>query len=61
MTEIVKLQASAKDRPVTIRFPAGIVERIDELAQKEGRSRNTEIVKRLADSISQERAEAEAA
>ncbi len=34
-----------------IRFPPGMIARLTEAARKAGRSRNTEIVKRLAESL----------
>lgn len=43
--------AKADDQAVTVRFPPGLLDRLDAEAQREGRSRNTEIIRRLAESL----------
>lgn len=43
--------AQRKDRSVTVRFPPGVVEKLAVEAKKNGRSRNTELVIRLASSL----------
>lgn len=47
--------AKADDQAVTVRFPPGLLDRLDAAAQREGRSRNTEIIRRLAESLDQTR------
>lgn len=46
--------ARADDQSVTVRFPPGLIPRLDEAAKRNGRSRNSEIVQRLADSLDQD-------
>lgn len=46
--------ARAGDQPVTVRFPPGVVERLDAASKRAGRSRNSEIVVRLVDSLDQD-------
>lgn len=43
--------AKADDKPVTVRFPHGLLDRLDAEAQRQGRSRNTEIIARLQQSL----------
>lgn len=43
--------AKADDQPVTVRFPPGVVERLDAASKRAGRSRNSEIVVRLVDTL----------
>lgn len=43
--------AKRDENPVTVRFPTDVLKRITESAKENGRSRNTEIVLRLADSV----------
>ncbi len=44
--------ATANDRPLTIRFPSGsLLKRLAEEATKNGRSRNSEIIVRLEQSL----------
>jgi predicted transcriptional regulator len=47
--------ARADDQSVTVRFPPGLIPRLDEAAGRNGRSRNSEIVQRLTDSLDQEK------
>lgn len=47
----MKTIASSKDRSVRIRFSEQILKKLDESAANEGRSRNTEINIRLAESL----------
>lgn len=47
----MRVVAKAKERPVGVRFAPGIIEKLDEVAIKQGRSRNTEINIRLAESL----------
>lgn len=46
--------ARADDQPVTVRFPPGMVERLDAASKRAGRSRNTEIILRLGNSLDAE-------
>lgn len=43
--------ARADDQAVTVRFPPGLLDRLDDASKRNGRSRNTEIVQRLTDSL----------
>lgn len=43
--------AKANENPVSVRFPAPVLKAVTAAAQKSGRSRNTEIVMRLAHSL----------
>lgn len=43
--------AKAHDQAVTVRFPAGLLDRIDEAAVRRGRSRNSDVVMRLIKSL----------
>ena len=43
--------AKRDENPVTIRFPGDVLKRITDEAKTNGRSRNTEIVVRLAESV----------
>lgn len=43
--------AKRKDSPVTVRFPREVLDRVTVVARSNGRSRNTEIVYRLAESL----------
>lgn len=43
--------ATKKDRPVTIRFPVDVLAAVRSAAQRNGRSQNSEIVFRLAQSL----------
>lgn len=47
----MNLVASAKQPPVAVRFPQKLLEAVTEAAKKNGRSRNSEIVVRLANSL----------
>lgn len=47
----MKVSATSKDKSVRVRFPANVLKSLDESAAVEGRSRNTEIIKRLGDSL----------
>lgn len=47
----MKLSATSKDKSVRVRFPQEVLKSLDESAASEGRSRNTEIIKRLGDSL----------
>lgn len=45
--------ATAKDKPVQVRFPSrALLKQIDAAARRNGRSRNSEILCRLAESFS---------
>ncbi|MBU0592457.1 MAG: Arc family DNA-binding protein [Sulfuricella denitrificans] len=50
----MNLIASKKDQSVTVRFPVGLLDRLDNVARKQGRSRNSEIIKRLDESLERE-------
>lgn len=50
-TATQKLQAKREDPTRTVRFPGNLLGRIDAAASKSGRSRNSEIIKRLWDSL----------
>lgn len=54
MAKIKSIIAKKKDKPVTIRFPDGLVPSLDKEAKKAGRSRNSEIVYRLVESLKPE-------
>lgn len=43
--------AKANENPVTIRFPRGVLDALTESARRNGRSRNSEAVLRLAESL----------
>lgn len=43
--------AKANENPVTIRFPRGVLQALTDSARKNGRSRNSEAVIRLAESL----------
>lgn len=43
--------AKADDQAVTVRFPPGMVDRLDAASKRAGRSRNSEIVVRLAGTL----------
>lgn len=47
MAKVKNIIAKSKDKTVTIRFPDGLVPKLDKAAQKAGRSRNTEVIVRL--------------
>jgi hypothetical protein len=47
----MKITATSKDKSVRIRFPDRVLSLVDESAAQEGRSRNTEIIKRLSESF----------
>lgn len=47
MTEVKNIIAKTKDKPLNVRFPAGVLPLLDKAAKKAGRSRNTEIIVRL--------------
>jgi hypothetical protein len=47
----MKTIATKNDKSVRIRFPAAVLKKLDETAAIEGRSRNTEVIKRLGDSL----------
>lgn len=46
--------ARATDQALTVRFPPGLIDRLDVASQRNGRSRNSEIVQRLTDSLDQD-------
>lgn len=50
--------ASRNEKPVGLRLPSYVRERLDEAAKRNGRSRNSEIVVRLVESLEQERSQA---
>lgn len=43
--------AKADDQAVTVRFPPGVVERLDAASKRAGRSRNSEIVVLLVEAL----------
>ena len=43
--------AKAQDQAVTVRFPPGLLDRLDESATRRGRSRNSDVVMRLINSL----------
>lgn len=43
--------AKAHDQAVTVRFPPGLLNRLDDSAARRGRSRNSDIVMRLIKSL----------
>lgn len=43
--------AKAHDQAVTVRFPPGLVDRLDGSAVRRGRSRNSDVVMRLIKSL----------
>lgn len=47
----MNIVAKGSDRSVRVRFPKALLIKLDEAATEGGRSRNTEIVKRLAESL----------
>ena len=47
----MRVIAKRKERPMLIRFVPGVLEKLDKAAAKQGRSRNTEINVRLAESL----------
>jgi predicted DNA-binding protein len=47
--------AKADDQAVSVRFPPGLLERLDAASKRAGRSRNSEIVVRLTESLDGER------
>lgn len=47
----MKLVASAKENPVVIRFPKTVLDAVTTAARANGRSRNSEIIVRLAASL----------
>jgi hypothetical protein len=47
----MKIAATAKDKSVRVRFPEAVLEKLNESSAQEGRSRNTEIIKRLSESL----------
>lgn len=52
----IKPQASAKDPGTNVRLPTELMRYIDEQAERNGRSRNTEIVVRLRSTMEREQA-----
>lgn len=46
--------AKANDRAVTVRFPPGLLNRLDDSATRRGRSRNSDVVMRLIKSLDDE-------
>ena len=46
-----RLIAKADDQAVTVRFPPGMVDQLDAASKRAGRSRNSEIVVRLAGTL----------
>lgn len=55
MTQPQSPIAKADDPAMTVRFPPGMLDRLDVEAQRAGRSRNTEIVHRLTESLNRDR------
>jgi|GEM_PF-3526992 len=49
--------ATSKDQAMTVRFPPGMLEELEKRARSQGRSRNTEIIKRLSESLEAEEAQ----
>jgi len=47
----VNVIATAKDPSVRVRFPHQVLKRLDLEAKKNGRSRNTELIHRLSESL----------
>lgn len=47
----MNMVAGAKESPVAVRFPKPLLEAVTAAAKQNGRSRNSEIVVRLADSL----------
>lgn len=47
----MNLKASRSDKPIPVRLPAVLKEKLTTAAEKEGRSRNSEIIKRLSESF----------
>ncbi len=47
----MNLKASRSDKPIPVRLPAALRDRLTAAAAAEGRSRNSEIIKRLSDSF----------
>ncbi len=47
--------ARANDQALTVRFPPGLIARLDAASRRNGRSRNSEIVQRLTDSLDQDK------
>lgn len=47
MARVKAVIAKAKDKPMNVRFPSGVLPLLDKAAKKSGRSRNTEIIVRL--------------
>lgn len=47
--------AKADDQAVTVRFPPGLVDRLDAASKRAGRSRNSEIVVRLTESLDRDK------
>ena len=50
--------ATRNDPPVKVRFPGEVLKKLDAAAKKAGRSRNSEILVRLSDSLKAKRAPA---
>lgn len=46
-----RVTARAGDQALTVRFPPGVIARLDAASKRNGRSRNSEIVQRLIDSL----------
>lgn len=53
--------ASAKDPAATVRFPADLLKQLNRTARVNGRSRNSEIIVRLRESLEHARGSANAA
>lgn len=56
MSKSKNLVVPAKGEPTVIRFPKGVLKQLSSAAAKSGRSRNSEIVYRLVESLSQKTA-----
>lgn len=53
----MQMVASANDTALTVRFPKSVLKSLDKAAKKNGRSRNTEIIVRLVQSLEAEEGE----
>lgn len=47
----MNVKAKAKENPVVIRFPKAVLDGVTAAARENGRSRNSEVVVRLAESL----------
>jgi hypothetical protein len=52
----VRIVAKRKERQTVIRFVPGVLEKLDKVAAKQGRSRNTEVNLRLIESLGMKKA-----